>query len=123
VILVDTSIWVDHSRASDARLVQLLAAELVLAHPHVIGEVMLGSLRDRASIFGELRDLPRAVVATDDEVLRLIKAEALYGLGIGYVDAHLLASTRLTDGALLWSRDRRLATAAAKLGIAVGLAR
>ena len=87
-------------------------------HPHVIGEVMLGSMRQRAVVLRELRLLPQAVLAHDDEVLEFIEREALFGLGIGYVDAHLLASARLTGGTMLWARERGLAEAAARLGLA-----
>jgi len=118
VILVDTSVWIDHLRAGDAALAALLDASRVLAHPFVLGEIALGSLRQRDLVLGALRDLPRAVVATDDEVDRMIGEQALYGLGIGYVDAHLLAATRLTPGSALWTRDRRLLGVADRLGLA-----
>ena len=101
MILVDTSVWIDHLRAGDAALAALLDANRVLAHPFVIGEIALGSLRQRDLVLGALRDLPRAVVATDDEVDRMIEDQVLYGLGISYVDAHLLAATRLTPGSAL----------------------
>ncbi|WP_458765186.1 type II toxin-antitoxin system VapC family toxin [Cupriavidus basilensis] len=118
MILVDTSVWIDHLRAGDAALAALLDANRVLAHPFVIGEIALGSLRQRDLVLGALRDLPRAVVATDDEVDRMIEDQVLYGLGIGYVDAHLLAATRLTPGSALWTRDRRLLVVADRLGLA-----
>lgn len=118
MILVDTSVWIDHLRAGDAALAALLEANRVLAHPFVIGEIGLGSLRQRDLVLGALRDLPRAVVATDDEVDRMIGDQALHGLGIGYVDAHLLAATRLTPGSALWTRDRRLLAVADRLGLA-----
>ena len=118
MILVDTTIWIDHIRAPQEGLRRLLLAKQVLAHPHVIGEVMLGSLRQRAVVLEELRNLPPAVVAEDDEVMRLIERESLFGLGIGWVDAHLLASTRLTIGASLWTRDRILAAVASRLALA-----
>jgi hypothetical protein len=68
-----------------------------------------------------LRDLPQATVASDDEVMMLIEREELYGIGIGFVDAHLLTAARLTLGALLWTRDRRLRQAATQLGLSAGL--
>ena len=117
MILVDSSIWVDHLRSGDPDLVDLLAATQVLAHPFVIGELALGNLRQRDSVLGALRDLPRATVASDDEVLGFIDRHALAGLGIGYIDAHLLASTRLS-GANLWTRDKRLHGAATRIGVA-----
>jgi predicted nucleic acid-binding protein len=121
VILVDTSVWVDHLRHGDARLAALLEHQTVLAHPQVIAELALGQLRHRDAVLSELMELPRATVASDDEVLRLIERETLYGSGLGYVDAHLLAATRLTPGALIWTRDRRLLSAAEKLSLAARL--
>lgn len=119
MILVDTSIWVDHLRAGDATLAGLLEAGRVLAHPAVVGEVALGALRQRALVLALLRALPQAVVATSEEVLAFIEDHGLAGLGIGYVDAHLLAATRLTASASLWGRDKRLQCAAEHLGLAV----
>lgn len=118
MILVDTSIWIDHLRASDERLTQLLEAGQVLVHPFVIGELALGNLRNRDSVLGALQDLPQAGVATEPEVLRFIGNTGLFGLGMGYIDAHLLAAVRLTPGALLWTRDKRLAAASVQLGLA-----
>ncbi|WP_423367715.1 type II toxin-antitoxin system VapC family toxin [Burkholderia sp. LMG 32019] len=118
MILVDTSVWIDHLSAGDATLTTLLEAERVLIHPFVAGELALGSLRDRETVLDALRDLPAAAAATDDEVQRMIDVAPLYGLGIGYVDAHLLASVRLTSGSKLWTRDRRLLAAAERLQLA-----
>ena len=118
MILVDTSVWVDHLRAGDKALASLLDSALVLVHPFVIGEMALGHLRQSDLVLGALQDLPQATVATDQEVLAFIRRHALPGLGIGYVDAHLLASTRLTADALLWTRDKRLLAVAERLGLA-----
>jgi predicted nucleic acid-binding protein len=118
VILVDTSVWVDHLRARDAALVGLLDAGEVLGHPFVLGELALGSLRQRKLVLTSLEDLPQASVATDPEVLNFVERQRLYGFGIGYVDAHLLAAARLTPDASLWTRDRRLHEAAVRLGVA-----
>ena len=120
MILVDTSIWVDHLRAGDPKLVALLEDSQVLAHAWVTGELALGHLSRRGEILGLLNNLPRATVATDVEVLTLIDNQHLFGLGIGYVDAHLLAATLLTPGARLWTRDKRLAAVAVQHGLAVG---
>lgn len=120
MILVDTSIWVDHLRAGDPELVGLLQDGQVLAHPWVTGELALGHLSRRSEILGLLQNLPRAPVATDVEVLTLIDNQHLFGLGIGYVDAHLLAATMLTTDARLWTRDKRLAAAAVDHGLASG---
>jgi predicted nucleic acid-binding protein len=119
VILVDTSVWVDHLRAGDKALASLLDTGMVLTHPFVIGELALGILRQRALILDALSNLPRAAVATDAEALRFIDRHALSGRGVGYVDIHLLAAARLTDGTLLWTRDRRLYGIADQLGMAV----
>ncbi|RQS23776.1 PIN domain-containing protein [Burkholderia sp. Bp8992] len=115
MILVDTSVWIDHLRAGDAALTTLLEAERVLIHPFIVGELALGSMRNRQTVLDALRDLPAATAATDDEVQRMIDVVPLHGLDIGYVDAHLLASARLTDGTKLWTRDRRLLAAAERL--------
>lgn len=121
MILVDTSIWIDHINASDPVLVSLLADGRVLAHPYVIAEIALGSLRDREVVLGALRDLPSALVATPEETLFLIEREKLFNRGIGYVDTSLLASVRLQPGAAIWTRDKRLCRAAEELGVAAGL--
>jgi predicted nucleic acid-binding protein len=117
MILVDTSVWVDHLRKDDARLKALLGAGQVLIHSFVIGELALGNLRQRDAILQSLLDLPPAVMAGDSEVLGFIERNALFGLGIGYVDAQLLASARLS-AALLWTHDKRLHEVASKLGLA-----
>jgi hypothetical protein len=117
MILVDTSVWIDHLRVGDPKLGSLLQDGHVLTHPCVIGELALGQLSHRREILGLLRNLPHARTATDTEVLHLVDHRHLFGLGIGYVDAHLLAATLLTAGARLWTRDKRLAMAAAHLGL------
>lgn len=117
MILVDTSIWIDHLRVGDRKLAALLQDGQVLAHPCVIGELALGQLSRRSEILGLLRNLPHAKAATDAEVVNLIENQQLFGLGIGYVDAHLLAATMLTTGARLWTQDKRLAAVAVQLGL------
>jgi predicted nucleic acid-binding protein len=118
VILVDTSVWVDHLRTGDQMVAELLDAGRVLVHPFVIGELALGHLRQRRMVLNSLRDLPQADIATDQEVLTFIEGHALAGLGIGYVDGHLLAATKLMAGASLWTRDKRLSEVAERLGLA-----
>lgn len=118
MILVDTSIWIDHLRQHDERLASLLNQGQVLAHSFVIGELALGSLQNREAILGALQDLPQAPIATEGEVLRFIQQNTLYGMGIGYIDAHLLAAVRLSPGATLWTRDKRLLVAGTSLGLA-----
>lgn len=121
MILVDTSVWIDYLRTGDAPLSALLNEGRVLTHSFVTGELALGNLRDRRIVLDAMRNLPQADVATDDEVLRFTESESLFGIGIGYVDAHLLAAVRLTHGALLWTRDKRLLAAATRLCLAAGL--
>ena len=118
MILADTSVWVDHLRVSDVGLSRLLLSGQAVTHPFILGELALGNLRQRAVINESLGYLPRVTVAADEEVLRFIEAGALFGHGIGYVDAHLLAAVRLTSGTLLWTRDRRLRIVAERLGVA-----
>jgi predicted nucleic acid-binding protein len=119
VILVDTSVWIDHLRARDDALANFLNAGRVLAHPFVTGELALGNLRQRDLVLEALLDLPHSKVATDKEVLHFINEDALFGLGIGYVDAHLLAAVRLTAGAVLWTRDKRLHEVADRMDLAM----
>lgn len=122
MILVDTSVWIDHLRAGDSTLSDYLNRGSVLSHPFVIGEIALGSLQQRALVLGALQDLPQAVVASNAEVFSLIAEQRLFGLGIGFVDAHLLGAVLLTPGSRLWTRDKRLAGVAEQLGIAARLA-
>ena len=121
MILVDTSVWIDHLKTGDDNLARLLEAGRVLMHPFVLGELALGSLRNRQTILELLGQLPRAEMATDQEVLSLIEAETLHGTGIGLIDAHLLASAKLTAGSFLWTRDKRLERLAARLHVSTEL--
>ena len=117
MILVDTSVWVDHLRSSDAELSALLNASQVLAHPFVIGELALGNLRQRELVLTALARLPSAIVARHAEVLGMVARHGLFGRGVGYVDAHLLAAARLS-GATLLTNDKRLRAVAGSLGLA-----
>jgi predicted nucleic acid-binding protein len=116
VILVDTSVWIDHLRQGDRQLAGLLEAGHVRVHPFVVGALACGNLRARAEVLGLLQALPPILVATDKEVLFFMDEQNLMGRGIGYVDVHLLASVRL-GGALLWTRDKKLHAVAAELGM------
>jgi predicted nucleic acid-binding protein len=118
LILVDTSVWALHIQREVSALVTRLEANDVLVHPFVIGELALGNLPRRFQFLSDLEDLPRSVIATDPEVLKLIDSHKLYGRGIGYVDAHLLASTRLSEGTLLWTLDDSLHLAAMQMKLA-----
>lgn len=115
MILVDTSVWIDHLRKGDAELARTLEAGEVLAHPFVIGELACGNLANRNAILALLRTLPPAPVATGDEVMGFIERRKLMGRGIGYIDVHLLASVALTRESRLWTRDKRLAAIADEL--------
>jgi predicted nucleic acid-binding protein len=114
--LVDTSIWIDHIRSGDAKLCGLLTRSRVLVHPFIIGEIALGHLKRRQDVMAALLGLPQAAIATDIEVRSLIELADLFGTGIGYLDAHLIASAKLS-GALLWSRDKRLNSVAKRLSL------
>lgn len=115
MILADTSVWVDHLRAGDAKLAGLLERDAVICHELVIGEIACGNLKKRKEVLGALSLLPRCEPASYDEVLFFIERHRLMGKGIGYVDACLLASATLAH-ARLWTRDKRLAEIAGKLG-------
>ena len=121
MILVDTSVWIDHFRHDDPALGRSLDQRQVLCHPFVIGELALGSLRQRDLILEALRGLPSALVAHDDEVHAFIERHKLFGIGIGYIDAHLLAATFLTPDVRFWTRDKRLRAAALRLGVHANL--
>jgi predicted nucleic acid-binding protein len=117
LILVDTSVWVDHLRSGVPLLIKLLQEGEVLIHPWVIGEIACGNLRNRQQLLDLLLGLPTALVASDSEVLLLIERGNLMGRGIGYVDAHLLAAAKLSRCGL-WTQDRRLAVVAQEQGLA-----
>jgi hypothetical protein len=117
VTLVDTSVWVDHLRIADRQLAGLLLEEAVLCHPFVVGELACGALNGRSEILGLLRNLPEAPAVEHEEVLAFVEAHALMASGLGWVDVHLLASAALS-GSRFWTRDRRLANTARRLGVA-----
>lgn len=118
MILVDTSVWIDHLRNNDPLLADLLMQSKVLSHPFVRGELALGNLQQRNKILAALDNLPQAPLVFSEEVNFFIERHQLFGLGIGFVDAHLLASTRLIGTARLWTRDKRLQLVAERLKIA-----
>ena len=117
MIIVDTSIWIDHLHKGDQVMHRLLADDAVMLHPFVLGEIALGSLRNRKKVLAELETIPVAPMVAIDDVLELIEQQGLSGSGIGLIDAHLVASTLLDADDLLWTKDRRLAAVAEKLGI------
>jgi predicted nucleic acid-binding protein len=118
MILVDTSVWVDHLRRGDAALGAALEANVVTMHPFVIGELACGSLKSRETLLGLLRSLARLAAATDEEVLRFLERHRLMGRGLGYIDVHLLAATALQGDARLWTRDKRLKRVAIEMALA-----
>ena len=115
MILVDTSVWIDHLHKRIPALVDALENQSVLIHPLVIGELACGPLTNRDEVLDLLATLPSSAVATDTEALELIERQRLMGKGIGYFDVHLLAAAMLTGGAQLWTRDKRLAGIADRL--------
>lgn len=117
MILADSSVWIDHLRKADARLADYLAQGQVYVHPHIVGELALGSIRDRTVFLDMLMKLPSSAQASDGEVLSLVEQFQLYARGIGYTDAHLIASSLLSPGTRLWTKDRRLRDIARELKI------
>ena len=117
MMLVDTSVWIDHFRQGDAALTTALEAGQVGMHSFVLGELACGNLRSRVEVLSLLQALPAMPVSTDQEVLFFIDRHELMGRGIGYIDAHLLASARLGT-TQLWTRDKRLRAVATELGLA-----
>ena len=117
MILVDTSVWVDHLRRSEPDLIDALDSGLVLMHPFVLGEIACGNLKRRADVLSLMSALPQAAMATDNEALEFIDRRRLMGRGIGYINVHLLASVLLTETATLWTRDQRLSAVADDLAL------
>lgn len=117
MILVDTSVWIDHFCNGEPNLVELLGTTQVVIHPFVIGEIACGNLRQRGEILGLLNRLPQAPVASQDEALYFLENYQLMGKGVGFIDVHLLASTRLMNAALIWTRDKQLQSMAAQLDL------
>jgi predicted nucleic acid-binding protein len=117
VILVDTSVWIDHLRDGRSDLASLLDRGEVLMHPFVVGELACGNLSARDATIELLEQLRAITVADHVEVMAFIERQRLHGCGVGYIDVHLLASAAI-DGAHLWTKDRRLRALANKLDLA-----
>ena len=118
MILVDTSVWIDHLRVPNARLATLLHDGQVCCHPFVIGELACGHLRRRGEFLSLLANLPPIAVVSNERAMRFIEAHRLMGEGLGWTDGHLLAAAAV-ERAQLWSMDRRLLAAASRLGVGV----
>jgi predicted nucleic acid-binding protein len=117
MILADTSIWIDHFRKRDAALYRQLLQNNISIHPFIVAELALGSLPDRHKTLADLELLPQIRVAHIDEIRGMIESRSLFRQGLGFVDAHLIASTLITPGTVLWSRDKRLRATAQAMGI------
>jgi predicted nucleic acid-binding protein len=118
MILADSTIWIDHLRKPIEQFMQMLDNEQIVIHPFIIGEVALGSHHDRARLISRLQRLVQVRVARTETVMALIEVEQLHGKGIGFVDANLLASVRLTPGTQIWTRDKSLHAVAERLKLA-----
>jgi predicted nucleic acid-binding protein len=116
--LVDTSVWIEHLRGGDSVFAALLTEGVVLTHPFVIGELACGNLKHRAQILTDLNDLPAAIPATHEEVLRLVGDRKFWGEGIGWIDAHLLASALLSNCSF-WTLDETLNRSAVVTGVKI----
>lgn len=118
MILIDTSVWIDHLRKPEKAVDELFKHGALLMHPFVLGELAMGNLTKRTHWLKKLRDMPQASIAPPHLVLDFIDSKQLYGSGIGYIDAHLLATASLRPDTWLWTRDRRLHAAGLRLGLA-----
>lgn len=118
MILVDTSVWVDHLRHGDERLAQLLTQGQVGMHPMVTGELVCGHLQNRKQLTTLWQNMPHCIEASHQEAMFFLESHLLMGKGIGFVDLHLLASAQLTSNTKLWTRDKRLSSVAQSLGLA-----
>jgi predicted nucleic acid-binding protein len=121
VILVDTSVWIDHLRKSDAKLKKLLENEEVVTHPLVRLELALGSIANREKVLADLALLPQVPIAQVDELFNLVELQKLYRRGIGVTDLHLVASALLDKSISIWTRDQRLGDIADELGLRVAI--
>lgn len=116
MILVDTSIWINHFNKSNSGLIKLLNSAKVCIHPFVIGELSCGNISNRVEILSLLRSLPLVDNVLDEEIFSFIENKKLYGIGLGFIDVHLLASG-LIHNVKIWTGDKSLNKAAINLGI------
>src|SRR4030042_1662731 len=115
MIIVDTSVWIDHLNKGSIDLSMLLSKGMVLIHPFIIGEISLGRLRNRCEILSLLNALPHANIADHEEVIEFIEGNQLVGVGIGWIDAHLLASMKLSNATIL-TTDKAMLSALERMG-------
>jgi predicted nucleic acid-binding protein len=118
LVIADSSIWIDHINQGDPELVDLMKQRRVRLHPMIIAEIALGSIKQRATMLEELNAFPQIDSSSHSEVMAMIEWVKLFGTGVGYVDAHLLAATRQLRSGLLWTRDKCLKEQAKRLGVA-----
>jgi len=116
VVIVDTSIWVTHLRQGSRHLSELLLDAQAVCHPFIVGELACGNIKNRVEFLSLLQSLPMAPTVSLDELLYFIDRHAVMGMGIGFVDAHLLASAQLSSTPL-WTSDKKLKSAATKLEV------
>lgn len=121
MILVDTSVWIDHLRKTEVKLQELLQNDEVITHPFVRLELALGSIANREKVLADLALLPQAPVAQTDELFSLIELRRLHRRGIGVTDLHLVASALFDKTISIWTRDRRLGDVAEELGLRAGI--
>jgi predicted nucleic acid-binding protein len=117
VVLIDTSVWIDHLRRREAKLEELLENDEVVVHPLVRLELALGSIANRDEVLRDLSLLPQAVIADTDELFRLVELRKFYRRGLGVTDLHLIASALFDKSLTIWTRDRRLGEAAEEFGV------
>jgi len=122
VILVDTSVWIDHLRSAEVTLQELLLSDDVVTHPLIRLELALGSIANREVVLADLARLPQVQVAKTEELFHLVELRKLYRRGIGITDLHLLASALIDKSISIWTRDRRLGDIADELGLRVAIA-
>jgi predicted nucleic acid-binding protein len=121
MILADTSVWIDHFRKRGTELYRQLQRNNVSIHPFVITELLLGNLPDRRRTIATLDQLSIVKVAQGSEVRSMIETHSMFQRGIGFVDAHLLASALITPRTVLWTRDKQLRAIAEQFGLDANL--
>ncbi|WP_238963608.1 type II toxin-antitoxin system VapC family toxin [Mycobacterium paraintracellulare] len=119
MILVDTSIWIDHLHVAEQRLVGRLTNDEIGCHQMVIEELALGMIKQRDDVLRLLSQLREFPLLTHAEILHLVDRRRLWGRGLSAIDAHLLGSVAVVDGARLWTRDKKLKAACREVGVAI----